>query len=445
MVFFTNQTSQFLVLSILVSILTFGHAAANNSDKEFLVNAKQLLDKNQADNAIALLENNMAEFAGLAEYDYLLGRAAIAAKKPNLAVFALERVSLTNPDLHQARFLLGKAYYLLKEMEQANREFDIVMQSNADESLREASKKYIDAINKYKKSLNSAFNLTLTLGIGTDSNANNATENPILQIGNIQYSLSNESVEKESMVSKSILSASYRYKLFPRIHLKSSAQLFDMQYPNATFVNTRGAAGGFGFSHRARNKSVQSALLNYNHIFVDKTFNSQSLTGTLSHFQKFANDFAFTLKANGGRSHYDEAYSTQSSYNASAGGSLFFLPSNKSVSSNFSLLGGIKKPRLARSLAGYKYANAIFGVTFKNGRKAALATNLSYTQKHFDKKSFAVTRNENSVALSSQLNLKPVKNWTFSSQFRFMRTRSPIDLYQYDKVQLMFLVSRTLV
>ena len=100
--------------SIAVACFVFAITVSTNSviaeEQEFLTEAKLLLTDNQPLQAMELLESHMDEGAGLPDYDYLLGKAALFSKKSNLAIFALERVSLMKPDFYNARFLLGKAY-----------------------------------------------------------------------------------------------------------------------------------------------------------------------------------------------------------------------------------------------------------------------------------------------------------------------------------------------
>ena len=113
---------------------------------------------------------------------------------------------------------------------------------------------------------------------------------------------------------------------------------------------------------------------------------------------------------------------------------------------SMSLVGGKEKPLLATSLSGRKYAVANLGFYFGDKKgKNSINTNLSYTYSDYDKTFNGAIRNQKIYSFSTQLNLKPVKKWTLGPQFRVMRTRSPIELFTYDKMQVMLLVSRQLV
>ncbi len=412
---------------------------ANDS---FLNEAKTLLASKQPIKAMQLLETRMDENAGLPSYDYLLGKSAIAAKKPNLAIFALERVALTKPRLYKARFLLARAYYNTGELEQASREFNYVIHKSNKNKLRAASQQYLRSIEDYRKSKNQPFNLALTLGVGSDSNVNNATDSETFK----NLTLSPLSREKSSNVVKTIISSGYQHRLPLRLRFNSSTQLFDFNYRDAEFVNTRGAAINFGVDHRSKNRSRQSVSVGYQHIIVNGVFNSRQLKSSLTHYQKISQQFSLRAKFSGYQTDFNNLYDIKNARGINGGMQVYHLSGKKSeITSSMSLITGVDKPIKETSPYGYKYANALVSVSFRNGRKSSITSNISYTQKQFDKKFFSVTRNEKSLALSTQINLRPVKKWTFSSQFRILRTRSPISLYQYDKVQLMFFITRKLV
>lgn len=70
--------------------------------------ARRLLEANQAGAAAALLERGLLQFAGNADYDYLLGLALSRAGQPGPAQFAFERVLMVAPGHIEARLRLAQ-------------------------------------------------------------------------------------------------------------------------------------------------------------------------------------------------------------------------------------------------------------------------------------------------------------------------------------------------
>ena len=339
------------------------------------------------------------------------------------------------------------AFYSVKlilTLEQASREFNLILRSNAQESLREASQRYLDTIESVKSEASRSASLNFTLGLGYDSNANNATDVEKFGI----TTLSENSRASDSPISKTILSGGYQYTVNRRFKLHSNAQLFKYDYSNAPFVNTEGGAVSLGVSHQTKTNK-QTANFDYLHVKVDGEFNSKQVASSLSHYQTISNSFSIRGTLRGSNTIFRNEFSNKNFLAANGGLQLYHFAKtkqNESITSSLSLIAGKEKPRLATSLYGRKYAVANFGLYFGDKKgKNSINTNLTYTYSDYDKKFWGIVRNDKSLSFSTQLNLKPVKKWTLGPQFRIMRTRSPIELFKYDKMQIMLLVSRQLV
>lgn len=138
--------------------------------------ARQLLDRGDAQAAYALLEPLQSSRAGEIEYDLLLGAAAIDAKRPSEAVFALERVLAVNPDHPQARALIARAYFMLGEVKTAQQEFESLKQRpDVPQEARALIQKYLDAIEQVLSAERTKIAGYLEATVGHDTNVNSAT------------------------------------------------------------------------------------------------------------------------------------------------------------------------------------------------------------------------------------------------------------------------------
>lgn len=91
--------------------------------------AKALLTAGKAAQGAALLERELPQHLGEAEYNYLLGIALLDSGKPGPAVFALERVLSINPQHGPARAELARALIALTEFDAARQELQQVKQT----------------------------------------------------------------------------------------------------------------------------------------------------------------------------------------------------------------------------------------------------------------------------------------------------------------------------
>jgi len=143
---------------------------------DLLGDARQFLDHKQAARAYELLAAQAGTLAGTANFDYLLGIAALDSGHPSEAVFALERVLDIEPDNALARAELARAYFLLGEDETARQEFEALRQGALPAGMQDTIDHYLSAIDKRGTDQSFDLNPYVSMGLGYDSNVNGATD-----------------------------------------------------------------------------------------------------------------------------------------------------------------------------------------------------------------------------------------------------------------------------
>lgn len=127
--------------------------------------------------AYALLAPNQSELAGDADYDYLLGIAALDSGKPNVAIFALERVLAVRPNHLQARAEIARAYLAVGETAASKQEFETVQQQDPPQEVSANIQKYLDIIETDRAGQKTSIRGYIEAMLGDDSNVNSATSN----------------------------------------------------------------------------------------------------------------------------------------------------------------------------------------------------------------------------------------------------------------------------
>lgn len=101
--------------------------AARAATPTELQKATTLISEQHYQEALALLQPLAATSAADGQFNYLLGRAALGSKQPELALMSLKKSLELNPDDIEARLALGRAYYQLGRYAEANLMFETVL------------------------------------------------------------------------------------------------------------------------------------------------------------------------------------------------------------------------------------------------------------------------------------------------------------------------------
>ncbi len=140
-----------------------------------LRDARALLSEGRSGDAYILLKPAEQRYAGSAEFDYLLGVAALDSGRPAEAVIVLERVLIERPDHLPARAELARAYLRVHETEAARQSFETVAARELPPEVRATIERYLNAIERIKDALRVKRVATIEAEIGYDDNVNFGT------------------------------------------------------------------------------------------------------------------------------------------------------------------------------------------------------------------------------------------------------------------------------
>ncbi len=153
------------------------YAVAGAAADDVLQQARQSLANGKAQQAYDLLSPHQSTRAGDPDFDYLLGTSALELGKNTEAVFALERVLAVQPNNAAARAQIARAYFNLKEMETAKREFENVKKQDVPPAVSATIDRFLDAITRGEASDRTVIRGFVEFALGYDTNVNSATAN----------------------------------------------------------------------------------------------------------------------------------------------------------------------------------------------------------------------------------------------------------------------------
>jgi outer membrane protein len=164
-----------LIAFVFCAILV-GHAPHVRSQPlPDMAKAQALLDGGRAEEAWNLLSPHEDAHAGKPEFDYLLAVAALESGRPNLATFILERVLAVSPGHSAARLEMARSYFALRDLERAEREFNIVLKADPPPPIRTLVGSYLDRIRTLAGAPVTTLAGYIELMMGRDTNVNAAS------------------------------------------------------------------------------------------------------------------------------------------------------------------------------------------------------------------------------------------------------------------------------
>ncbi len=200
----------FIVLIFWLSTTTF--AAENESP---ITEMDSLIALEQYQQAYELGRDALEEWEGDPEFDYIYGLAALESGNANESVFALERVATTSTEAglrSLARLDLARAYFVTNNLDAAESLFNLVLTSNPPPNVQQNIEIFLQLIESRKNTKKPTLNWTIASSIGSDSNANSATSNGLIDtplIGQIELDPAGQ--ETKDTFSNTTLSMAYKY------------------------------------------------------------------------------------------------------------------------------------------------------------------------------------------------------------------------------------------
>lgn len=174
-----------------------------------------LVTQEQYQQAFALGQENLNEWEGDPDFDYIFSLAALESGDANDSFFALERVAATATDSGLralARLELARAYFVTNNQTAPEKLFNAVLATNPPPNVQQNIQFFLQLIAARQNAQTPTLNWTVSPVIGSDSNANSATSNGLIDtplIGQIELDPAGQ--ETEDNFSNTTLTMAYQY------------------------------------------------------------------------------------------------------------------------------------------------------------------------------------------------------------------------------------------
>ena len=174
-----------------------------------------LVTQEQYQQAFALGQENLNEWEGDPDFDYIFSLAALESGDANDSFFALEKVAATATDSGLralARLELARAYFVTNNLTAPEKLFNAVLATNPPPNVQQNIQFFLQLIAARQNAQTPTLNWTVSPVIGSDSNANSATSNGLIDtplIGQIELDPAGQ--ETEDNFSNTTLTMAYQY------------------------------------------------------------------------------------------------------------------------------------------------------------------------------------------------------------------------------------------
>ena len=199
----------------LVNLLFASAHLLTAEDQSPVPAMEALVTQEQYQQAFALGQENLNEWEGDPDFDYIFGLAALESGDANDSFFALERVAATATDSGLralARLELARAYFVTNNLTAPENLFNAVLATNPPPNVQQNIQFFLQLSAARQNAQTPTLNWTVSPVIGSDSNANSATSNGLIDtplIGQIELDPAGQ--ETEDNFSNTTLTMAYQY------------------------------------------------------------------------------------------------------------------------------------------------------------------------------------------------------------------------------------------
>ncbi|MDH5545975.1 MAG: tetratricopeptide repeat protein [Gammaproteobacteria bacterium] len=450
---FKNMMIFFLSLSIGIDVYASSEPPSDVHEA-VLQEAETLLRGGQSENAFTLLDEYAGQLEGIVEYDYLYGLSALQTGNPSIAIFALERASALSPRSGTIILDLARAYFDGNDLPQAQAMFERARALNPPAAIMQIIDQYQAEIAIKLSPFSFEFDLLAGLTVGNDSNANSGTAEREVKFHDGFYTLNPQSRQSPSDFFVYNGQSYFAIDWKKQVKLFSSASLAYSQFSSAKFADNASGAlkGGLSYSgsrffsnNLATVQIVQmrkSANQNTNNSANDaENKNIKVATALLVSDQQinFSETFAAAIFGYAGLSMYPKLYEVQEGYFGVAGARSTFRNGLNTLS--VSLSGGRHVPTNNDSLFGNVFVNMDANVNSYVAKNAKMYLNGSIKYSNYQNDvgnalSFGAERVDALARVSAGFTINYSKKWTISPELSLIKTKSTVDLYEYEKLKV---------
>jgi len=422
-------------------MLTFGASSVAQAQQAEVARAQQLLNEGKPAEAYTYLLPFEDKYAGVVDYDYLLGVAALDSGKSDRATLAFERVLAVNPNFAGARLDMARAYFQLGDADRAKQEFIAVREQNPPAQAQAVITQYLDAIDKIERAKKRTLRAYVELQLGNDTNVNNSGSQSTIAVpalGGLTFTLNPTNLKRGDSFKALGAGVDYGYQFRPDLGVFAGADFRQrMNFTQDTFDNgsmdMRGGVAIGESSHQVRIAGQSGRYTLDNELSRRSEGMSAEWKYTLDPVNQFNAFSQFS------RNRFTSAANRVNNFNSSTSGLGYMriIGDGKAVLLANYLFGKERDPDGradgAKRMEGFRIGGQL---SLRDDLDLfAVATN---QRSHFERfnAAFLAFRRDDTRDFSLGMNWRFEKDWTLKPQWTYSRNFSSIQIYEYERNEI---------
>jgi outer membrane protein len=408
------------------------------ADNQLLLAANSMIQDGKPLDAFDLLSPYEFEYAGEKEFDYLLGLSLLDSGEPGKSVFAFQRILAQEPNFAGARMELARAYFDMSEYNLSRSEFTILLAQSPPQNIQLIIDKYLSAIRNRTLRSRQGWSGYVQLGIGNDSNANNAPS-----IGEfLGFELSDQSKEISSSVVSTVGGVSYDLPVNYHRSYYFRSNMNHRSNNNASFTSSLSYDLAAGVKQTFQNSDNLNGSLQIYSSTVDGASNNTGFNINGQYNLNFSANNQLGLFIRVGEVDYVEAFDVKDVSQTVFGTSwVHIFGSTFRPSLVATLIAGQDDQQLDTSPYGRAYSGGRITAAMALSHKFNIFTSMGVTSSTYDGQFFGLAddREDELSDISIGASWRFSKNWTLKSLLNIVSNTSNIDIYSYDKNEILFI------
>lgn len=415
------------------------------AQSDLITKARELLDAKQAEAAYQLLIKESEQYAGNPNFDLLLGIAALEARHPTQAVFALERVLAVDPNNERARLELGRAYFQMNENEAAQQEFSAAKGRTLPPETAKAVDEYLTAIESRIAATKRRIELFIEGAVGYDSNVNSATDLSTVAIpalGNLVFTLDRTGQEMDSGFFEVGAGFNFQSRFLDRDDLRiyGGADIhFRTPFDEPDFATTI-ANGRVGLRFgRERNAFLVSLLGQKYYLDEDKLNATRDMGGISAQWlHAYSQRTQFSVFGQASIQRFPDQHVRDVNQFVGGAGIVHAMQAQGDPIVYLSAFGGVDDERFdAFDHIGRWFAGVRTGGQYTLNQKTALFASLSYQHSRYgaDDPLFLERREDDFFFARVGLDYNLTRNWTVRPEVQYSNNDSTLPISDFDRWQ----------
>lgn len=401
--------------------------------------AHDWLQSGQAKTAYNLLAPLEPELAGVVEFDWLFGQAALNSDRPSEAAFAFERCLAVDSANGLCRLGIARAHISLQEVASAQDELEILAQASPPPAVQDVITDYMAKLSGTEVA-NQDTRLTsyLQVGVGYDSNINNATarDNMALPLfNNLVFRLSRDGQQKESGFAQARFNISYSTPIATNWRFLTEANVAATGNWDTHDYDTLVSDVSVGVARRANKHQFIGRIQGQNYRLGDHSY--RNMVGVLGQYAYAISDQSeVSVFAQGSRLYY-KGHRLRDANRYTLGASLTQGLANDRAVAYFTAYGGEEDAVRGNAPKFYDhtFAGLRAGGMYLVTPRMQVEAGLGAEQRRYGGRDILFQKTRRDTYFDAYLGLNYAINRKLSirPQYRYMNNDSNMKLYDYDR------------